>query len=96
MLGASQTVLADGNGDFYFLNLKDDSYRIRVSVRGYEDAVQFEQINLYLEGSPTRSQRVSLSAIRTQLRKGVMPAVGFEISFPIGLGESVKPSLCRD
>src|SRR4030095_4045675 len=40
MAGVSRRVLADGNGDFNFRNLRDDSYWIRVSVRGYEQAVE--------------------------------------------------------
>jgi tetratricopeptide (TPR) repeat protein len=69
---------------------------VNIDLRLRDGKRALEHINLYLEGSPTRSQRVNLSSIRTQLRKGLMPAVGFEISFPIRLGESLKPNLCRD
>src|SRR6185503_12660247 len=45
MFGATRTTLTDGNGAFVFRNLKDDSYRIRVSIRGYEDVSLFVKLN---------------------------------------------------
>jgi tetratricopeptide (TPR) repeat protein len=69
---------------------------VNVHLRLGDGKRALEYINLYLERNPTRPQRTSLSAIRTQLHKGLMPAIGFEISFPIRLGESVKPSPCRN
>src|SRR6476469_7546033 len=45
LVGTPRTTLTDGNGDFIFRNLKGDSYRIRVSIRGYEDVSLFVKLN---------------------------------------------------
>jgi tetratricopeptide (TPR) repeat protein len=69
---------------------------INVYLRLREGNRALDQINLYLERSPDRSQRATLSSIRAQLRKGSMPAEDFEVSFPIQLGETVRQYACRD
>jgi len=69
---------------------------INVHLRLREGNRALEHINLYLEKSPTRLQRASLSTIRTQLRKGQMPAEDFEVSFSIRLGGTTRQYVCRD
>ena len=69
---------------------------INVHLRLHEGNRALDQINLYLDKGAGRSQRASLSAVRTQLRKGLLPPDDFELPFPIHLGETVRPYACRD